>query len=141
NIASLFKLFYFFERSFFMNHVFLIGYLTADPESRQTTNGRDISRFFLALNRYYRNQEGEKVEETSFVEIEVFGRTASLCNEYLFKGKRVAVKGRIRQKRWEDSKGERRSRICIVADEVEFLSPKTNGKKKSEGNGDEDIPF
>jgi len=110
------------------NRVLLMGNLTRDPEIRYSAagggreGGSAICKFGLAVNRTWKNQAGEKQEETCFVDITVFGRTAENCNEYLRKGRPVFVEGRLEFSQWEDREsGQKRSKLAVVAENVQFL--------------------
>src|SRR5215471_10738683 len=115
------------------NKVLLMGNLTRDPEIRYSSNGgREgggaICKFGLAVNRTWKNQSGEKQEETCFVDITVFGRTAENCNEYLRKGRPVFVEGRLEFSQWEDREsGQKRSKLAVVAENVQFLGSRDGG--------------
>lgn len=104
-----------------LNRVVLTGRLTADPELRYTQTGRARTRFSIAVNRRYRDQEGNFQEETTFVPIVVWGPQAESCANYLQKGRQVAVDGRLRIDTFETQEGERRKVIEVVAQRVEFL--------------------
>lgn len=122
------------------NKVLLMGNLTRDPEIRYSSGGGGgaaaggreggsaICKFGLAVNRTWRNQAGEKQEETCFVDITVFGRTAENCNEYLRKGRPVFVEGRLEFSQWEDREsGQKRSKLAVVAENVQFLGSRDGG--------------
>ncbi|GMO58218.1 MAG: hypothetical protein Ta2A_03610 [Treponemataceae bacterium] len=102
-----------------VNHVLLIGRLTRDAELKYTTTGYPISNFSLAVNR--RRKEGEQwVEEASFFDINLFGKSAEALKQYLIKGKQIAVEGELRQDRWEQD-GQSRSKVVVVANNVQLL--------------------
>ena len=106
-----------------VNKVFLIGNLTADPEFRQLPSGESVAMFSLAMNRRYTNARGEQVEDTTFVEIDAFSRTADVIRQYVHKGDPLFVEGRLRQDRWQDkTTGAQRSRLKVVAEGVQLLS-------------------
>jgi len=109
--------------------VILIGRLTKDPELRYTPKGTPVASFGLAINYRYK-QNDEKKDETTFIDIVVFGKPAEFCGQYLNKGSAVIVDGRLQQRRWE-SDGQQKSKIEVVAQSVNFLP----GSKK--GAGDE----
>lgn len=108
-----------------MNHVTLIGNLTAAPELRSTNSGVSVCTFNIAVNRRFANQQGER--ETDFIPIVVWRTTAESCAKYLAKGNKVAVSGVLQTRRYEDKEGKRRTAFEVVADDVEFLTPKTGG--------------
>ncbi|HNQ91215.1 MAG TPA: single-stranded DNA-binding protein, partial [Verrucomicrobiota bacterium] len=84
------------------NRVILVGNLTRDPEVRYTPKGTAIAKVGLAVNRTWRNEAGETKEETTFVDIDVFGRTAETVGQYLRKGRQILVEGRLRMDTWDD---------------------------------------
>ena len=107
----------------YLNKVFLIGNLTRDPELRTTPNGSAIATFGLAVNRTYRDESGTSRDETTFVDIEAWGKQAELVSKYLTKGSPCMVEGRLRLDAWEDkTSGQKRSKLKVVLDNVQFLS-------------------
>lgn len=107
-----------------MNRITLIGNLTRDPEVSETPNGITVSRFSIAVTRRYQNANGER--ETDFFPVTVFGKLAENCNFYLNKGRKVAVCGSLQIRRYTDKDGIQRQAFDVIADEVEFLTPKTD---------------
>ena len=108
-----------------LNRVFLMGNLTRDPEVRYTPSGTAVGDLGLAVNETYKNKAGENVESTVFVDVEVWSRQAETCAEYLYKGSPVFVEGRLKLDQWENQQGEKRSKLRVRADRVQFLgSPK-----------------
>ena len=97
----------------------LIGRLTKDPELRYTPKGTPVASFSLAINYRYK-QNDERKDETTFIDIVVFGKPAEFCGQYLNKGSAVIVDGRLQQRRWE-SDGQQKSKIEVVAQSVNFL--------------------
>ena len=116
--------------------VILIGRLTKDPELRYTPKGTPVASFSLAINYRYK-QNDEKKDETTFIDIVVFGKPAEFCGQYLNKGSAVIVDGRLQQRRWE-SDGQQKSKIEVVAQSVNFLpgSKKATGEEGISGEGD-----
>lgn len=112
------------------NRVTLAGTLTRDPEVRFFSNERAVANFGLAINRKYRGGDGETKEETTFVDIECWGRIAELCGQYLTKGKQALIEGRLRLDTWEDKGGSKRSKLKIVAETVQFLSSSKPTEKR-----------
>ena len=105
-----------------LNKVFLIGNLTRDPELRVTPKGTAICQFGLAVNRQYKDDTGAMRDETTFVDIEAWGKQGELVAKYLTKGSPAFVEGRLRLDQWEDkTSGQKRSRLKIVLDNVQFL--------------------
>ena len=117
-----------------MNKVLLAGNLTRNPELRETQNGTPVGSFGLAMNERYRTRDGEDREDVCFVDVEVWGRQAETCDQYLEKGAPAFIEGRLRLNQWEDREsGEQRSRIMVKADRVQFLST----LNRDSGNGGE----
>ncbi|HUG13364.1 MAG TPA: single-stranded DNA-binding protein [Opitutaceae bacterium] len=105
-----------------LNKVFLIGNLTRDPELRMTPKGTAICTFGLAVNRQFRDEAGGTREETTFVDLEAWGKTGELVSKYLSKGSPAMVEGRLRFDSWESKTGEKRNKLKVVVDSVQFLS-------------------
>lgn len=102
-----------------LNKVFLVGNLTRDPESRFLQSGSQVVKMGLASNRRY-TVGGEKKEETLFVDIEAWNKTAELCAQYLRKGSQILVEGRLKLDQYTTQQGEKRQRIYVVAERVQF---------------------
>lgn len=126
------------------SRITMMGNLTRDPEIRYNPNGTAVCNMSLALNRRYK-QGGEFKEEVSFIDVVVFGKQAENCGQYLHKGNGVLVDGRLQQRRWETDDGQKRSKVEVVATNVEFMPKKQAGAEPEpevEGTVDEgDIPF
>ena len=105
-----------------LNRVLLIGNLTKDPELRYTPSGAAVANLRLAVNSSFKDQSGQRKEETCFVTIVVWSRQAELCNQYLKKGRLIFVEGRLLYRSWE-AEGKTRSTMEVRADRVQFLSP------------------
>jgi len=123
-----------------LNKVFLIGNLTRDPELKYTANGTGITRFGLAVNRTYNSQDGEK-KETCFVDITAWDKLAEVCNEHLSKGRLILVEGRLQYQSWENEDGTKRSKIEVVAQNIQFLSGKPDDQNEEAESTDDDVPF
>jgi len=119
------------------NKVILMGNLTKDPELRYTSSGLAVANFSLAINRRTA-KDGEKREEVDFFDIETWDKQAELCSEYLSKGRSVLVEGRLKQDRWEDEAGNKRSKVKIVATAIQFL-PKRSEDESEGGGGKGDL--
>lgn len=119
-----------------MNKVFLIGNLTRDPELSTIPSGVSVCRFSIAVNRRFRNANGE--QETDFFNIVVWRQQGENCAQYLKKGSKVSVIGQIQNRTYEVD-GVKRYATDIVADEVEFLTPKGDGQSSS-GNYQSEKP-
>ena len=105
-----------------MNKVFLMGNLTRDPELRRLANGTAVTDLGLALNRTFTGKDGEKREEVTFIDVTVWDRQAETCCQYLKKGRAVHVEGFLKLDTWEDkNSGEKRSKVKVQADRVQFL--------------------
>lgn len=118
-----------------LNKVMLIGNLTADPEVRQTPRGNSLTELRLAVNRVSSGQnEGERREETTFLDVTCWGRTGEVAAQYLSKGRPVFIEGRLQMDTWEDKQtGQRRSRIRIIAENLQLLGGR-DGAPQGGGN-------
>lgn len=117
-----------------LNKVFLIGNLTRDPEYRPIGERNAVTKLGLATNRKYTTRNGEEREEVCFVDIEVWGRQAEACNQYLRKGAPAFVEGRLKLDQWEDSQtGQKRSRMLVNAERVQFLGSPSRGSNFQDG--------
>lgn len=114
-----------------VNIVVLIGTLTRDPESRFTPNGKQVAGIGLAINHSYKTDSGEKREDTTFVEVELWGRAAELVCEYVKKGDQLYVKGRLALDQWDDkTTGQKRTKMKVVGDEMQFMGAKKSNAAK-----------
>ncbi len=116
-----------------INHVVVIGRLTRDPELRNTTSGKSVADFTLAVDRMPK-QDGTK--EADFIRVSVWGKTGEACASHLGKGSQVAVDGRIQVRTYQGQDGQNRTSTEIVASNVQFLSPKKNGSDAAEAPAD-----
>lgn len=104
------------------NRVTLIGNLTREPELKQTKSGLAVTDLGLALNRSWIGENGQKQEETTFVDVTVWGKSAENAAKYLQKGRSVLVEGRLQLDTWMDSKsGQNRSKLRVVAESLQFM--------------------
>jgi single-strand DNA-binding protein len=104
------------------NKVILVGNLTRDPELRYTPKGTAIAKIGVAVNRVWTNEAGEKKEEVTFVDVDVFGRTAENVGQYMRKGRPILIEGRLRLDQWDDKQtGQKKSKLGVVAETVQFL--------------------
>lgn len=120
------------------NKVILIGNLTRDPELKYTPKGSAVTDLGIAVNRHYTLESGERREETTFVDVTLWGKTAELAGEYLYKGRPVFVEGRLQLDTWEDKQtGQKRSKLRVVGESIQFLGPRENreGGGGSAGGG------
>lgn len=110
------------------NKVILVGNLTRDPELRYTPKGTAIAKIGVAVNRVWTNEAGEKKEEVTFVDVDVFGRTAENVGQYMRKGRPILIEGRLRLDQWDDKQtGQKKSKLGVVAETVQFLGSPTGG--------------
>ena len=150
------------------NRVVLLGNLTRDPELRYIPSGTAVADIGLAVNDRRKNAQGEWVEEPTFVEITLWGRTAEVASEYLSKGSPVLIEGRLKFEQWETQDGQKRSKLKVIGERMQMLgapggggggdrrqsAPQDNneyseaapaeqdsGPGPEEGPGDNDIPF
>ena len=114
------------------NKVILVGNLTRDPEKKYLPSGVAVADLGLAINESYKNKEGEWVEKPVFVDIVVWDRQAENCAQYLSKGSPLLVEGRLQLDTWETPQGEKRSKVRVRADRVQFLSG--GGQRSSESS-------
>ena len=139
-----------------MNKIIVIGNLGRDPEMRYTPNGDPVTSFSVATSYRYNTAAGEQREETEWFNVSVFGRQAEACNQYLAKGRKVYVEGRISSRTYQDRNGETRVSLDIRAQAVQFLgspggggegagpSPAGGGYEPPPSGGDfgaDDLPF
>src|SRR5271168_3203868 len=110
------------------NKVILMGNLTRDPELRYTPKGTAIAKIGVAVNRVWTTESGEKKEEVTFVDVDIFGRTAENVSQYMRKGRPILVEGRLKLDQWDDKQtGQKRSRLGVVAETVQFLGSPGEG--------------
>lgn len=102
-----------------MNNIILIGNLTAAPELRTTNSGVSVCTFQLASNRRYADSNGER--QTDFIPVVVWRASAESCAKYLDKGSKIAVKGTLQTRRYEDKDGKKRTAFEVIAEDVEFI--------------------
>jgi len=104
-----------------LNSFIGIGRLTRDPELRYTPAGKGVCKFGIAINRTYRNQEGNNVDDVLFLNIVTWGKQAENCSQFLKKGRRVAINGELRANNWQDKDGNKRISFEVNARTVQFL--------------------
>jgi len=122
-----------------LNKVMLIGNLTRDPELKYTPKGTAVCDVALAINRVIPSDTGEKREETTFVDVTLWGRTAEIANQYCKKGSPLFVEGRLQLDSWEDKQsGQKRSKLRVVGEGIQLLGAKGGGQ--SAGHGEEGSP-
>lgn len=116
-----------------LNRVLLIGRLTRDPELRYTAGGTPVADFGVAVNRFRKNPDGTTQEETTFVDITTWSRTAELASQYLAKGRQVFIEGRLKFDQWTSPEGQKRSKLTVVADNLQFLDAKGSSPDAAPG--------
>jgi len=115
------------------NKVILVGNLTRDPETRVTANGLTICKLGLAVSRVFSTREGERKEETTFIDIDAFGKQAEVLTKYLRKGSPLMVEGRLKLDQWESSEGQKRSKLGVVLENFQFLGGGRDSDSSSSG--------
>ena len=123
-----------------LNKVLLIGNLTRGPDVRMMSNGRPVCNFGLALNRNYKDSEGNRKEEVTFVDVECFGPRAEAVAKFFTKGRSIFVEGRLKLDQWESKEGEKRSAIRVVLDNFEFVDSKQDGASNQSRNIETSAP-
>src|SRR3954468_5262268 len=124
-----------------LNKVMLMGNLTRDPEIKYTPKGTAGADIGLAVKRVWASESGEKREEVTFVDVELWGRQAELAGEYLKKGRPVYIEGRLKLDTWDDkTTGQKRSKLRVVGENFQFLgsrdgAPGGGGAGGGEGRG------
>lgn len=109
-----------------MNHIIPIGNLTRDPESGVTQGNVNFTRFTIAVNRPFTNDQGERIAD--YFDIVTWRQLAERCAKYLFKGSKVGINGSVQRRQYEDRDGIKRTTFDVVANEVEFLTAKSNSE-------------
>ena len=119
------------------NKVILVGNLTRDPQVRYTSGGTAIAEIGLAVSRqWFDKQANEKKEETTFVDVTFWGRTAEVCGEYLTKGRPVLVEGRLQLDQWKDKEsGQNRQKLKVVGEVLQMLGSKQHSDDSSDKGG------
>ena len=120
-----------------LNQVTLMGNLTRDPELRQTPTGQNVTSFSLALNRSYKDASGEWQEATDYIDIVCWGPLAERVAQYMSKGRRCLVQGRLQSRSWEQD-GAKRSKVEVLANDVTFLDGR--GGSGGDENGGSNAP-
>lgn len=117
------------------NKIIIVGNLTRDVELRHLPSSTALATLGVASNRRYTKQDGTKADETCFVDVKLFGRTAEVANQYLHKGSKVLIEGRLVYETWTDQSGQKRSKHSIVADNMQMLDGKStnNGGYNNDG--------
>jgi len=116
------------------NRVVLVGNLTRDPELRYIPSGTAVADIGLAVNDRRKNQNGEWVEETQFIDVTLWARTAEVAGEYLSKGSSVLIEGRLKYDTWEKD-GQKHSKLRVVGERMQMLGGRSGGGGGSQGSG------
>ena len=129
-----------------LNKMTVIGYLGTDPEMRYTPNGNPVTSFRIATTRTYTSSDGERQQETEWFTVVAWNQLAELCNQYLSKGRRAYVDGRLHSHSWEGQDGQTRFSNEIIADRVLFLDRQATSPSSTEDQAEppleaEDLPF
>src|SRR5262245_6896030 len=109
------------------NRVILVGNLTRDPELRYTPNNTAVTEIGLAVNDRRKNAAGEWIDETTFVDVTLWARTAEVASEYLTKGSPVLIEGRLKLDTWESNDGQKRSKLRVVGERMQMLGGRGGG--------------
>lgn len=121
-----------------LNKVFLMGALTHDPELRYTTSGTAVTDLRLATSRTWTGKDGERREEKLYIDVTVWNRQAENCCQYLKKGRAIHVEGYLKMESWETPTGEKRSKVKVEAERVQFLDRRDEGGSHSSAPSDEE---
>jgi single-strand DNA-binding protein len=124
-----------------LNKIMLIGNLGRDPEMNYTQNGTALTKFSLAVSRSYKTSSGDKRDETEWFNIVAWDKLAELCNQYLHKGNKVYIEGRISQRKYTDRDGIQRTAVEVVASDMEILTPKSAQGGSAESISSDDDPL
>lgn len=127
-----------------LNKIMLIGNLGKDPEMNYTPSGTALTRFTLAVSRSYKTSSGEKRDETEWFNIVAWDKLAEICNQYLHKGSKAYIEGRVSQRKYTDKNGVERYSFDIVASDMQILTPKSAQGSSSDflaGNADASDPL
>jgi len=128
-----------------MNKIMLIGNLGKDPEMNYTPSGMAVTKFSLAVNRFKKSSTGERQEETDWFNIVAMDKRAEVCNQYLHKGSKVYIEGRLQQRKYTDKNGIERWMVEVIVNDMEMLTPKSAQSGSSDsflaGHGGDDDPL
>ncbi len=116
------------------NKVILMGRLTRDPELKQSSSGVKVADLRLAISEQWKDKNGDSQETTCFVDVVVWDKQAETCSQYLAKGRLVLVEGRLQLDEWTNPQGEKRSKLRVRADRIQFMP---DGSKRADGAGAE----
>lgn len=117
------------------NKTIMLGNLTRDIELKYLPSGTAVANSALAINRKFKNKMGESQDETCFIDIAIFGRTAEVANQYLKRGSKILIEGRLKLDQWTDQNGAKRSRHSIVVDNMQMLDSKQDSANLGANSG------
>lgn len=123
-----------------LNKAMIIGNLTRDPETRLTTSGQSVSSFAVATNRQWKDQSGETQTNAEFHDVVAWGKLAEIVEQYLKKGMRVYIEGRLQTRSWEGQDGVKRNKTEIVASDVIMLDRKSDNVSDTRVTSKQEIP-
>ena len=115
------------------NKVVLMGNLTRDPELRSTPNGSEVASFSLAINRTWKNANGEQQEAVDYIDCNIWGKPAQIITQYMKKGSGILVSGRLQQRSWEQE-GQKRSKVEVVVEDFNFVGGGNDGGNSGGGS-------
>ncbi len=119
-----------------VNKVMLLGNLTRDPEIRYTPKGTAVTDLGMAINRIRTGDNGERIEEVTYVDVTLWGRSAELAGQYLSKGRSVFIEGRLQLDQWDDkATGQKRSRLRVVGENMQFIGGQGQGGSGGNAQG------
>jgi len=113
------------------NKVILVGNLTRDPELRVTGTGLSICKLGLAVNRSYTSKDGESKDETTYVDVDAFGKQAEILGKYMQKGRPLMIEGRLKLDQWESNDGQKRSKLGVVLESFQFIGGREDNVPRS----------
>ncbi|MCF7795947.1 single-stranded DNA-binding protein [Patescibacteria group bacterium] len=117
-----------------LNKAMIIGRLTRDPESRNIPTGQLVSSFSVATNRNWKDQSGAKQEKVEFHNVVAWGKLAEICKQYLNKGKKVFIEGRLQTRSWDDQNGQKKYKTEIIAENMQMLDSLSSGSNSNNNN-------
>ncbi len=113
-----------------LNSIILEGNVVKQPELTEPCSGFKVCKFTIAVNRFFKKESGEAVEEVSFFDVESYGKSAEVCQSNLTKGRGVRVVGRLKQNRWKDTDGKNHSKVFVMSEHIEFKPVFDNSEEK-----------
>lgn len=111
-----------------MNKIILVGNLTRDMELRYTQSGGAVGKSGIAVNKKYKNQNGDQIEDVMFIDFTLWGRAAEIANQYLKKGSQVLIEGELKLEQWTDQSGQKKSKHTVTAQNMKMLGGKNDNQ-------------